>query len=159
MLGLEKNIQTDAILLDFAKAFDKVTHHLLIHKLARYGINSNAISWISSFLNNRTQEVHVQGSQSQTSEVTSGVPQGSVLGPLLFLMFINDMPSYLKNSSTIRLFADDAIIYRQIKTPQDGQLLQEDLECLLHWEKDWGMAFHPQKCQTLSDAEENTNNC
>ena len=149
MLGLEKNIQTDAILLDFSKAFDKVPHHLLIHKLARYGINSNAISWISSFLNNRTQEVHVQGSQSQISEVTSGVPQGSVLGPLLFLMFINDMPSYLKNSSTIRLFADDAIIYRQIKTPQDGQLLQEDLECLLHWEKDWGMAFHPQKCQTL----------
>ena len=119
MLGLEKNIQTDAILLDFAKAFDKVTHHLLIHKLTRYGINSNAISWISSFLNNRTQEVHVQGSQSQTSEVTSGVPQGSVLGPLLFLMFINDIPSYLKNSSTTRLFADDEIIYGQIKPPKD----------------------------------------
>ena len=149
MSGLEKNIQTDAILLDFSKAFDKVPHHFLIHKLTRYGIKSSAINWISSFLQDRTQEVHVQGSQSQTSEVTSGVPQGSVLGPLLFLMFINDMPSYLKNSSTIRLFADDAIIYRQINTPLDGKLLQEDLECLLRWEKDWGMAFHPQKCQML----------
>ena len=149
MSGLEKNVQTDAILLDFSKAFDKVPHHLLIHKLDHYGINSPALRWISAFLSDRTQEVHVQGSKSSTSPVTSGVPQGSVLGPLLFLMFINDMPSYIKNSSVIRLFADDAIIYRQIRSADDSRLLQEDLECLLRWESDWGMTFHPQKCQTI----------
>ena len=149
MSGLEKNVQTDAILLDFSKAFDKVPHHLLIHKLKHYGIDRSALGWITAFLTDRTQYVHFQGSTSNTSPVTSGVPQGSVLGPLLFLMFINDMPSYIKNSSTIRLFADDAIIYRQIRSTVDSQLLQEDLDCLLQWESDWGMTFHPQKCQTI----------
>ena len=82
----------------------------------------------------------------KVQHITSNI---SVLGPLLFLMFINDMPSYIKNSSIIRLFADDAIIYRQIRSEDDSRLLQEDLDCLLRWESDWGMTFHPQKFQTI----------
>ena len=114
----------------FPKAFDKAPHHLLIHKLQHYGIDRSALGWITAFLTDRTQEVHVQGSTSNTSPVTSGVPQGSVLGPLLSLMFINNMPSYIKNSSTVRLFADNA-------------------DCLLQWESDLGMTFRRQKCQTI----------
>ena len=146
---LEENGQVDLILLDFSKAFDKVPHSLLLHKLKNYGIDTAAVSWITAFLDGRTQEVLVEGQTSASSDVTSGVPQGSVLGPLLFLLFINDMPNYVSKDSTVRLFADDAVIYREIKTEQDSALLQQDLNSLLKWERDWGMSFHPSKCNVL----------
>ena len=93
--------------------------------------------------------MHVQGSKSDTSPVTPAVPQGSVLEPPLFLMFIINIPSQFKSSSVIRFFADDAIIYHQIRSADDGQILHEDLIFLLRWESDWDMTFHPQKCQTF----------
>ena len=126
----EEKGQCDVILLDFSKAFDKVSHSLLLQKLHRYGIDGRVHSWISSFLNNRTQEVVVDGISSQKSNVTSGVPQGSVLGPLLFLLYINDLPAYTKHS-TIRLFADDCMLYRSINSDEDRLKLQEDLNGLL----------------------------
>ena len=91
----------------------------------------------------------VEGKTSSRAEVTSGVPQGSVLGPLLFLLFIKDLPNYLQEKSTVRLFADDAVLYRQINNDTDATLLQQDLDSLLQWENDWGMSFHPSKCQVM----------
>ena len=109
--------QIDSILLDCSKAFDKVRHRKLLLKLEPYGIIGRNIQWIKEFLENRTQKVAVAGVTSSVSAVTSGVPQGTVVGPLLFLIYINDMPSTV--ASTIGLFADDSYIYRSITNIDD----------------------------------------
>ena len=145
--SLDKKIKTDMIILDFSKAFDRVPHQRLLKKVYHYGIRGTTYQWISSFLNSRTQQVLVEGQSSEKVPVVSGVPQGSVLGPVLFLIFINDIPEDI-NSRT-RLFADDCILYRQISSENDQQLLQEDLDRLATWEKTWGMEFHPQKCSVM----------
>jgi hypothetical protein len=147
--NLDKKSQTDVILLDFAKAFDRVPHDLLIHKLHHYGIDPDVMKLINAFLSDRTQEVIVEGKMSGATAVTSGVPQGSVLGPLMFLLYINEMPEYISNQSCVRLFADDAVIYREVNTESEAVCLQEDLNRLLQWEADWGMSFHPSKCQVI----------
>ncbi|XP_072043470.1 uncharacterized protein [Amphiura filiformis] len=146
--GLEEKTQTDLILLDFAKAFDKVSHRLLVHKANHYGIRGSTLLWIQDFLSGRTQQVVVDGKTSSPTKVTSGVPQGSVLGPLLFLVYINDLPACVKNSTT-RLFADDCALYKQIKSARDATLLQEDLDALQRWESTWLMKFHPSKCKVV----------
>ena len=146
--GIEAKSQTDVILLDNEKAFDKVSHRHLLAKVHHYGIHGNTFSWIRDFLRSRTQLVLVDGQKSEESNVTSGVPQGSVLGPLLFLIFINDLPDCV-NSSTVRLFADDTILYRQITSPADSEKLQQDLDALQNWESKWLMRFNASKCQAL----------
>ena len=143
-----KNIQTDLIIMDFAKAFDKVPHRRLLYKLNYYGISGLTLNWISAFLSNRTQTVVIDGKSSSTVPVTSGVPQGTVLGPVLFLVYINDLPDYLTHSK-LRLFADDSIIYRTIRSQSDCDKLQLDLDAAARWEGDWLMAFHPDKCTVL----------
>ena len=141
--------QTDVILLDFSKAFDKVQHLRLLSKIRYYGIQNNLNRWISSFLEGRNQQVLLDGSSSTSSPVESGVPQGSVLGPLLFLLYINDLPKYISPESVARLFADDCVLYRRINSEEDAHKLQKDLDGLQKWERDWLMEFHPQKCQTM----------
>ena len=108
--GLSEGKQIDVILLDFSKAFDKVPHERLIHKLHNYGVRNNTLSWIRSFLQNRKQLVMVvlEGERSTVTDVDSGVPQGTVLGPLLFLAFINDLPEVV--SSPVRIFTEDSCI-------------------------------------------------
>ena len=125
-----------------------MSHHRLLLKTEHYGVRGSTLKWIADFLNNRTQQVVVDGQFSTEVEVTSGVPQGSVLGSLLFLIFINDLPDYIKNS-TVRLFADDCVLYKSITSPEDSVKLQEDLYHLQEWEQQWMMKFHPLKCQVL----------
>ena len=146
--SLEKGHQTDVLIMDFSKAFDKVDHNLLCHKLYQYGINGNINKWIGNFLNNRTQSVVVEGESSGAVDVESGVPQGSVLGPTLFLFYINDLAENL--SSKIRLFADDTIAYLVINSMTDTEVLQSDLDRLAVWEKNSRMEFHPEKCNVIS---------
>ena len=93
--------------------------------------------------------VVVDGEQSSAAPVDSGVPQGTVLGPLLFLVYINDMPNVVSPGTLIRLFADDCLVYRCIRSPEDQQILQRDLENLQKWTETWGMRFNPAKCQVM----------
>jgi hypothetical protein len=143
-----KGEQVDVILLDFAKAFDKVPHSRLLLKLNYYGVRNNTLQWIKSFLTSRKQQVIVEGVRSVKADVLSGVPQGSVLGPLLFLAYINDLPETIKESQT-KLFADDSLLFKTIKGPSDSKLLQQDLTALETWEKTWQMSFNPSKCVVM----------
>ena len=137
--------QTDLILLDFSKEFNKVNHSKLIWKLHNYGIRSNVLSWIRAFLGDRTQRVVVWGEESDSVPVTSRVPKGSVLGPILFLVYINDLPENV--ASQVRLFADiTAIMYLTMEGANDSSVLQQDLDRLSVWESDWDMEFNPSKC-------------
>ena len=102
---LDKGNSVDAVYLDFGKAFDTVAHERLLIKLKGYGVNGKVLSWVKAFLTDRGQKVLVNQSQSDWATVTSGIPQGSVLGPLLFIIFINDLPDCVK--SAIKIFPDD----------------------------------------------------
>ncbi|MCG7866607.1 MAG: reverse transcriptase family protein, partial [Candidatus Thiodiazotropha taylori] len=146
-LSLDKKKQTDLVILDFSKAFDRVPHQRLLKKLDHYGIRGEVYQWIRSFLSNRTQQVVVDGENSYSAPVISGVPQGTVLGPLLFLIFINDLPQTIQ--SNVRLFADDCIVYRELNSSYDCEILQQDLHNLENWERTWGMEFHPAKCNVM----------
>ena len=107
--------------MDFSKAFDKVSHDKLALKLHQYGVRGDILTWIKSFLANRSQTVVLDNEHSDSVPVTSGVPQGSVLGPILFLVYINDLPEQTK--SKVRLFADDTAIYLAVSSIQDARLL------------------------------------
>ena len=146
-LQWDRKKQVDVAVLDFAKAFDTVPHRKLLGKLTHYGITGNTYSWIQSFLSDRQQCVVVDGVASEWVPVVSGVPQGTVLGPLLFLLHINDLPTAV--SSSVRLFADDCLLYREIKSAQDQVILQRDLVSLEEWGIKWGMRFNASKCNVL----------
>ena len=139
--------------MDFKKAFDKVDNQRLLLKLHRLGINTTVIAWIKSFLSCRSQNVVLDGEQSGACPVLYGVPQGSVLGPCLFLMYISDMPDSIK--SNIRLFADDTIMYLTITNHSDCQALQSDLTTLESWESEWLMALNPEKCEVIRITQKN----
>ena len=144
---LDKGLQTDVAILDFSKAFDTVPHDRLLHKLDAYGIRGHLHVWIRNFLTTRKMKVLVDGESSSETAVISGVPQGTVLGPILFLVHINDLPDCV--TSSVRLFADDCLLYRTIETIEDHLALQTDLTALGKWADDWGMKFNATKCYIL----------
>ena len=146
--SLEDQEQVDMVVLDFSKAFDKVPHQRLMKKLWNYGVRGSTHQWIQSFLIGRQQRVIVEGELSDWVPVESGVPQGTVLGPVLFLAYINDLPKSV--TSNVRLFADDCVVYRTVSSTDDCLQLQDDLESLEEWEKLWCMSFNPIKCNTIS---------
>ena len=145
--AMDHNIQVDVGILDMSKAFNKVPHEGLALKLHHYGIRGNVLTWLQSFLKNRSQQVVVDGYYSTPCDVISGVPQGSVLGPTLFLIYINDIAADIQ--STIRLFADDCLIYRLISSPEDHYIPQEDLNRLTVWAATWQMNFNVDKCNIM----------
>ena len=126
-----------------------VPHAGLLGKLEHYGIYSKILLWIINFLNNRKQGVVlvVDGSFSNFAEIDSGIPQGTVLGPLLFLLHINDLPSCI--NSKVRLFADDCLLYREIKNNQDQIDMQRNLDALMDCGSTWGMKFDTKKCNIM----------
>ena len=134
--------------LDLLKAFDKVSHAHLAMKLKYYGITGKSLEWIQSFLRDRKQCVSVNGQHSDWSDVLSGVPQGSVLGRTLFLLNIYDIADQIQ--STVRLFADDSVIYCVIHNQHDIDTLQQDLETICTWARTWKMKFNASKCQHIS---------
>ena len=135
------------VFLDFAKAFDKVSHSALLSKLKSYGFDGLLLDWLSDFLSDRKQRVVIGSSSSDWCQVTSGVPQGSVLGPLLFTLFINDMPNGVHHHC--KLFADDTKIIATIKNGLDIAQLQSDIDLLATWANTWHMSFNVQKCKFM----------
>lgn len=145
--SFDNGVQTDCVLLDFQKAFDKVSHNLLLYKLSFLGLPNNILSWLQNYLTGRSQKVVVNGVSSTNVSVSSGVPQGSVLGPLLFLIYINDIGVSI--SSSIRLYADDCVLYREIRDDSDRLALQTDLEKICFWCSQWLMSLNVSKCNHI----------
>ena len=144
---LEKREVFDVIYTDFSKAFDSFPHTRLLTNLQGLGIKGDVLFWIKSFLTKRTQCVNVDGIISDWIMVLSGIPQGSVLGPILFVVFINDMPAEVKNN-ICKLFADDCKLYGRIEVLDDDRL-QRDLENLEKWSKIWQLPFNAKKCKVV----------
>ena len=133
--------------MDFCKAFDTVPHDHFFIKLEVYGIRGKLLQWIKSFLTNRHQKVVLNGVSSNWSTVYSGVPQGSVLGPLFFNVYVNDIPSIIDSQTLI--FADDTKIYREVKSKADSLQFQEDINHLFDWSTQWQLKFNISKCHIL----------
>ena len=144
---IDNGMNVDCIYLDFAKAFDKVPHLRLINKLESYGFTGDLINWLRNFLVNRQQRVIINGIQSDVELVTSGIPQGSVLGPTLFVIFINDLPDKVKTH--VKIFADDTKIFNAIKTSEESSILQDDINQLVEWTQKWQLPFNMEKTKVL----------
>ncbi len=147
MDGIDARDGVDVVYLDFAKAFDSVPHTRLLNKLHNLGIRGQIHSWITSFLSNRRQRVILRNGASNWVEVTSGVPQGSILGPVLFLLYVNDLPDVV--CSTAKMFADDTKLYSRVHEWQDCQQMQYDLNKLSVWSRNWLLRFNASKCVVL----------
>ena len=144
---IDKGECIDVVYLDFAKAFDKVPHSRLMEKLRQHGIGGKVLDLLRAWLSGRSQRVYVNGYYSTWKSVTSGVPQGSVLGPILFLIFINDLESVTTN--LLFKFADDTKLIRKVGNSEDRDLLQHDLQQLVHWSDIWQLPFNFSKCQVM----------
>ena len=140
----DQGLSTDIVFLDFKKAFDNVPHQRLLIKLRGYGMTNNFLNWISSFLSSRHQRVVVKGEMSKWYPVDSGVLQGPVLGPLLFILYVNDIPDLV--NSKVKMFADDIKIYTSFS---DALSFQNDLDRLCGWAREWLLQFNIAKCKHL----------
>ena len=144
---IDDGLPIDIIYTDFEKAFDRVPHQRLLRKIKNMGITGMIHSWISAFLTGRIQRVRVERELSSWAQVKSGIPQGSVIGPILFVIFINDMPDIV--NSMCQLFADDAKIFRSVSSNNDNKKLQDDLDRLTEWSMEWQLPFNVDKCKSL----------
>ena len=145
---LDLGKQIDVIYLDMSKAFDKVSHVRLLHRLREFGFGGNLLMWFNSYLKNRRQQTTVLGVTSTALPMTSGVPQGSILGPLLFLLYTNDLSSSIVNSN-VAAFADDTKIFKVINSTTDAMLLQNDLLNFNSSSSNAGLHLNTSKCKTL----------
>ena len=141
--SVDEGKQVDTIYLDIRKAFDSISHRRLLQKLEAYGIEGEVLVWVRDFLKGRRQRVMLNGKSSDWMDVSSGVPQGSVLSPVLFIIYINDMPDMLRKYC--KMFADDAKLYSAISTTDDQEELQDDLFDSCDWGKDWLLEHNIQK--------------
>ncbi len=141
----------DVVYFDFSKAFDSVNHDLILYKLKHlYNVDGRFLKFIRNYLCDRGQRVILGNEKSGMVPVLSGVPQGSILGPILFVLFINDLPSGLDPGTNMAMYADDTKIWRSIISQSDHIQLQKDIEYLNKWALDNKMCFHPKKCKVLS---------
>jgi len=143
----QPKVGCDIIYTDFSKAFDSVPHNRLLLKLSKYGLTGKLHQWIKNFLTTRQQRVIVNGASSKWNHVISGVPQGTILGPLLFLLYINDLPAQL--DTTMKLFADDAKVYNSISSTADCAHLQRNIDSMIAWTNEWLLKFNKDKCIVL----------
>jgi len=150
---MDEGKAVDIIYLDFAKAFDKVPHKRLGKKLEASGIGGNLLKWLENWLRDRRQKVGIRGKYSKWRRVESGVPQGSVLGPLLFVVFINDIDSEIV--SKISKFADDTKMGRGVDTEEEADVLRKDIEGLHRWAEKWQMKFNKEKCSVMHMGKDN----
>ena len=157
MIELDNDNIVDAAYMDFRKAFDTVPHQRLITKLKSYNIKGPILNWIVSFLTGRTQYVKINNATSNNHKVTSGVPQGSVLGPTLFIYFINDLPN-INHDSNIKIFADDTKAYNCIKNQDDVENLQKVIDEMFLWTQKWLLKFNKDKCKILHIGKKNPKN-
>jgi len=155
MTEIDEGKPVDAIYLDLRKAFDTVPHNRLINKLKGYGIEGPLLRWIEDFLHNRSQFVKVNNASSSHTKVTSGVPQGSVIGPTLFIYYINDMPDVV--NCVVRIFADDTKAYTSVDTESKRKLLQESIDMLVQWTDKWLLRFNSSKCKVIHLGKHNPN--
>ena len=147
---LESGKEICAVFLDYRKAFDSVPHQLLISKLQQLGLHSNLLSWITDYLSQRKQRVVVEGATSSQAPVSSGVPQGSVLGPLLFSIYIDDITGVaLSPQSDLVLYADDVLLYRIISCLEDVLMLQSDIDSIETWSAERLLQLNPVKCKHM----------
>ena len=137
----------DNIYMDFSKAFDSVPHNRLLVKLQKYGFDMNSLNWFNSFLTDRKQRVCLSGEKSSWKTVSSGVPQGSVLGPILFLLYINDLAETTK--CFVQIFADDTKLYSNVNRPDIAESLQSDINSTVDWSKTWQLPFNEKKCKVM----------
>ena len=144
---LDEGIPVDVLYMDFQKAFDSVPHQRLLKKIKAHGIGGKLYSWIEVWLCNRKQRVVLKGETAEWENVKSGVPQGSVLGPLLFIIFINDIETDV--ISMLSKFAYDCKLAREVATEDNVNEVQEDVNTLGRWSDKWQMKFHPKKCKIL----------
>lgn len=154
-LNLLQGEDTDVIYLDFEKAFDKVDHEILLQKLQDYGIRGRLYKWIEEYLRARQQVVVVDGKQSYPADVKSGVPQGTVLGPMLFLIYINDIEKCIKES-TVSSFADDTRIKKNINKSTNVEILQNNINNVVNWSKSNNMTLHEKSSNTCATLPQST---
>jgi ribonuclease P/MRP protein subunit RPP40 len=146
--AVDKGDSVDVIFLDFAKAFDKVPHKRLVAQLQAHGVGGKVLKWITAWLRERKQRVALNGAGSSWQDV-SGVPQGSVLGPILFLIFINNLDAMAQMITILKKFADDTKLGQVIQTPSDSEKLQNCLDRFTEWAAQWGMSFNVSKCKVM----------
>ncbi|MCP4461100.1 MAG: reverse transcriptase family protein [Cytophagales bacterium] len=146
-----KTMSTDVVYFDFSKAFDSVNHDLILFKLKNFfRIDGRLLKLIKNYLCGREQCVVIENCKSSNKPVLSGVPQGSILGPILFVLFINDLPLGLSEGTDLALYADDTKIWRSITSENDHRILQTDIDYLNEWAIHNKMNFHPKKCKVVS---------
>lgn len=148
-MNIDVHNPVDCIYLDFSKAFDKCAKERLLRKLFAHGLNGQILQWFRAWLTDRKQRVVINGKESEWSYVTSGVPQGSVLGPLAFLIFIDDLDSFAHPIDIVNKFADDTKIGHVVQTPTDQAELQNSLNRLCDWADQWCMKFNESKCHVI----------
>ena len=150
-VAMNNKSRVDIIYFDFAKAFDSVNHDLILFKLKnKFGIDGLLLQFIKNYLQNRHQRVVINGSLSGRLPVSSGVPQGSILGPLLFILFIDDICDEISDNTNIEIYADDTKIWREIFCDEDQIELQHDIDKLHEWSVKNLMKFHPDKCKAMA---------
>ena len=146
---MDKGKIVEIVMIDLSRAFDSIDHSLLLAKLSAYGVCGTELTWFTSYLNNRKQRVVLSGIASEWGSVTNGVPQGSILGPLLFIIFVNDLPDVVEHC-TVNLYADDTAIYVSDEDPGTvGFELEQDLQRVANWISTNGLRMNISKTQLM----------